>query len=154
MREQTGSEEWMTKAEIAAHLKCTPRYINTLMRRGILPYLKTRGLLRFNPEDCSLALTRFKTRSRYGLDGRATEPTVPIIYSAKLALPAAISKCPTSEEQPNASVATQSICAKAFDSPEKAKRYLDEMIQPAVENTRLHNQAPITVIILQSAPGT
>lgn len=151
MREHTGSEEWMTKVEIAAHLKCTPRYINTLMRRGILPYLKTRGLLRFNPEDCSLALTRFKTRSRYGLDGRSTEPNAPLVSLAKSA--AAVSERTSSAERLNPSLDAQSISAKAFDSPEKAKQYLDEMIQPTKDATS-NEKAPITVIILQSAPGS
>lgn len=153
MTEQNGCENWLTKTEIAAHLKCTPRYINTLMRRGILPYLKTRGLLRFNPEDCSLALTRFKTRSRYGLDGKSTGPNAPVIVSAKVALPAGILERTTSEARSNTSLTAQSICAKAFDSPEKAKQYLEELIEPTKDATT-HGKAPITVIILQSTPGS
>jgi hypothetical protein len=145
----SGSEEWMTKAEIAARLKCTPRYINTLMRRGILPYLKTRGLLRFDPEDCSLALKAFKTRSRFALENRTTAVSPCLIAPGTLAAPLAI----------NPSLPAQKICAQVFESPEHARKYLDELIRsgPSVlelPTSEAQNQkAPITVIILQSTPA-
>jgi hypothetical protein len=153
------SEEWMTKVEIAAHLKCTPRYINTLMRRGILPYLKMRGLLRFDPQDCSLALQRFKTRSRFGLDSRpASEPIIP----ARLEAPHP-TDCPRPASGQNGiprSSTVQTICAKAFDAPEEAREYLDEIIRfggaavdiPTNDALRKSEKASITVIILQSTP--
>ena len=74
MPQQTNPRTWVTKAEMAKHLNCTPRYINVLMRRRILPYVKTRGLLRFDLADCDRALQLFKTRS---LADPTQQPAVP-----------------------------------------------------------------------------
>ena len=65
---------WKSKREIAAHLGCTERHINTLMRRRILPYIKHRGFVRFDLEECDRALEVFKTRSHFELPERRPKP--------------------------------------------------------------------------------
>lgn len=157
-----GDEGWLTKAQIAAHLKCSPRYVNTLMRRGILPYLKTRGFLRFNPDDCSRALERFKTRSRFSLDNQRQPAKGLAISSASLVapLPPEASTAGTPDESNNITTAGKTICARVFESPEQAGEYLQQLIVAWQQTSRVtaralsgtNKEAPITVIILQSAP--
>lgn len=53
---------WATKAEVAAHFGCDKRTIGNLMRRKIIPYVKIRGLLRFNLADCEAAMGQYRSR--------------------------------------------------------------------------------------------
>ena len=54
---------WVTKKEIAEHLKCCPRTINNLMSRRILPYRRVGKLLRFELGECDRAIDAFKVSS-------------------------------------------------------------------------------------------
>jgi hypothetical protein len=55
---------------MADYLRCTERHINTLMQRGVLPYVKERGFVRFDLEECNRALEAFKTKSLFALPHR------------------------------------------------------------------------------------
>lgn len=68
---------WKTKREMADYLGCTQRHINTLMRRRVLPYIKHRGFVRFDLEECDRALEAFKTRSLFGTPERRPPPPLP-----------------------------------------------------------------------------
>lgn len=158
--ETNGSEEWVTKAEIAARLKCTPRYVNMLMKRGILPYLKTRGLLRFDPEACSHALQSFKTRSRFEPNARSQTNKGLQISTGTLTAPsvdhASAGDSPDHGKQTNPG--DQTICARVFASPEQAMEHLQQLMigdkgMAGAEGAGGANkEAPVTVIVLQSTP--
>lgn len=153
---------WLTKAELAAHLKCTARHINTLMKRRILPYLKTRGLVRFDLNECEHSLEMYKTRSRFehilGAMGSplASAPQPPCGKQAELAPPLSSAAAP--ETLPlSGSAAT----ARAFASLGEARDYLADLEsdESREESTSSDGQAagtleqaPITVIILRRAP--
>jgi hypothetical protein len=71
---------WVTKAELAAHLRCTTRYVTELMRRQVLPYTKERGFVRFNLAACDQALarrraTRFLERAHLQAQPAGDAPT-------------------------------------------------------------------------------
>jgi len=55
--------QWATKADVAAHLKCSLRTINNLMRRRILPYVKIGKMVRFQLQDCDHAMARLRRKS-------------------------------------------------------------------------------------------
>ena len=55
--------KWITKKALAARLSCSQRHINNLMRRGVLPFTKVRGFLRFDPDQCDAAFNHYCTRS-------------------------------------------------------------------------------------------
>ena len=52
-------DELLTKQELAARLKKTPRCIERWMRRGYLPYIKIAHTVRFRWNDVLEALERF-----------------------------------------------------------------------------------------------
>lgn len=56
----------INKKSLAARYSCTPRTINNLMRKGVLPYVKIGSLVRFDPADCDRALAAFRVKSRFG----------------------------------------------------------------------------------------
>ena len=55
-------DELLTKQELAARLKKTPRCIEQWMRRGYLPYIKIAHTVRFKWHDVLEALERFTIR--------------------------------------------------------------------------------------------
>jgi hypothetical protein len=55
-------DELLTKQELAARLKKTPRCIEQWMRRGYLPYIKIAHTVRFKWHDVLQALERFTIR--------------------------------------------------------------------------------------------
>lgn len=57
---------WMTKSQLATHLRCSPRTINNLMRRRVLPYVKLGRLVRFDRTRCDVAMMAFCRRSSFG----------------------------------------------------------------------------------------
>ena len=56
-------KNWKTKRAIALHFNCSVRTITKLMKRKILPYVKTGSLLRFDTEECDRAMEKFKSKS-------------------------------------------------------------------------------------------
>jgi len=62
---EPGTATLITKKVIAARYAVTPRTINTLMRKRILPYVKVGALVRFDPADCDRALAAFRVKSRF-----------------------------------------------------------------------------------------
>lgn len=63
---EPGTTTLITKKVLAARYSCTPRTINNLMRKRVLPYVKIGALVRFDPADCDRALAAFRVASRYG----------------------------------------------------------------------------------------
>ena len=63
---EPGTATLITKKVLAARYAVTPRTVNNLMRKGVLPYLKIGSLVRFSPEDCDRALAAFRVKSRFG----------------------------------------------------------------------------------------
>lgn len=61
--DKTEGVNWVGKAELAAHLKCSPRHINNLMRRRILPYIKAGRFVRFDLADCDRAMRKLQVTS-------------------------------------------------------------------------------------------
>jgi hypothetical protein len=112
---------WVTKSALADYFGCTPRYINTLMRRGIVPYVKTRGFLRFNLSECDRALQRFRTASYVPLQPRPTE--APDLARDSKALLGDL-RAPGASA-PN--VLPPNIKAHLFRSAAEARRFLDEV---------------------------
>ncbi|HZR17849.1 MAG TPA: hypothetical protein VFE51_11025 [Verrucomicrobiae bacterium] len=55
--------EWLNKAEIADHYKCSERHINKLMERRVLPFLKMGRFVRFDRKTCDEAMRRYETRT-------------------------------------------------------------------------------------------
>ena len=53
--------QWLNKAEIAHHYRCSVRHINKLMGRRILPFLKMGRFVRFDPAACDQAMKRYQT---------------------------------------------------------------------------------------------
>lgn len=45
------SEEWVTKEQVMAMLKISPRTLETLKRKGILPYTKIQGMFYYCTSD-------------------------------------------------------------------------------------------------------
>lgn len=60
---ETGEVRWVNKRELARHFACSPRTINNLMARRILPYSRIGKILRFDLAACDRAMQRFRTRS-------------------------------------------------------------------------------------------
>lgn len=58
--------EWLTKTEIAKHLKCSIRHINNLMCRRVLPFVKLGRFVRFDRAACDLAMKKIQTKSLFG----------------------------------------------------------------------------------------
>jgi excisionase family DNA binding protein len=58
--------EWLNKAEIAQHFRCSVRHINKLMRRRILPFLKIGRFVRFDRAACDSAIKAYETKSLFG----------------------------------------------------------------------------------------
>ena len=52
---------WLTKEELAAYYKCSPRQIYDLKRERKIPYNK--ALRRYNVHDCDKALGRFTIKA-------------------------------------------------------------------------------------------
>jgi hypothetical protein len=113
---------WVTKSALADYFGCTPRYINTLMRRGVIPFVKTRGFLRFDLAECDLALQRFRTAS-------CLEP--PQRRAAETFGPAPGPKAPRGDLRPPGpcvpSVVTSNIRSHVFHSPAAARQFLDDL---------------------------
>ncbi len=154
----------MTKAALAMHLKCTPRYINTLMRRRILPFVKTRGLVRFDVHECDRALQRFKTRSLFG-DNRTGSPaggltsgnrpsSIPAGKVISPIFPAAF----TNGAQPGHSAQTATEVL-AFNSPAEARSFLAKMESDFPLDREPEGIAssaekgPVTLILVRAAPA-
>jgi len=57
--------EWVNKAEIARHFKCSVRHINELMRRRILPFVKIGRFVRFDLAACDQAMRNYQTKSLF-----------------------------------------------------------------------------------------
>ena len=55
-------KNWITKRDIAAHLQCTTRTIEKMMRGRVLPYIKIGRIVRFDLADCDQALVKFRRR--------------------------------------------------------------------------------------------
>src|ERR1051326_1919742 len=60
---QNQGSDWVTKAQLASHLACDKRTIGNLMRRRILPFVKIRGLLRFDLAECEAAFRRYRSQT-------------------------------------------------------------------------------------------
>ena len=126
------SVTWVTKAELAKHLACTPRHINKLMRRGIVPYLKTRGFVRFDLDECDRALERFKSPGLLRAEGKPSPapangaqlrqfvapPPLGGGHAQPDALPAKFSGVPTNEGKPPI------VQFHAFNSIAEAREFL------------------------------
>lgn len=54
------SEPLWTLDDVAAHMRCTPRHIQNLVKTG-LPHLKIGRLVRFNPKEVRQYLTKQRT---------------------------------------------------------------------------------------------
>lgn len=57
------SIQWLSKAEIAHHYRCSVRHINKLMSRRVLPFLKMGRFVRFDQVACDQAMKGYQTRS-------------------------------------------------------------------------------------------
>ena len=57
--------QWVNKAEIAQHFKCSIRHVNALMRRRILPFVKIGRFVRFDIAACDQAMKNFQTKSLF-----------------------------------------------------------------------------------------
>jgi hypothetical protein len=57
--------QWVNKAEIALHFKCSIRHVNELMHRRILPFVKIGRFVRFDVAACDQAMKNFQTRSLF-----------------------------------------------------------------------------------------
>jgi hypothetical protein len=65
-------QKWVTKTEVAAHFGCNIRTIGNLMRRKIIPFVKIRGLLRFDLHECEEAMRQYRARPIWERDRPAT----------------------------------------------------------------------------------
>lgn len=75
--EQDG-RTWMTKSELAEHFGCDKRTIGNWMRRKIIPFVKIRGVLRFNLRDCEAALCQYRQKPFWDSGKPAARDTVPV----------------------------------------------------------------------------
>ena len=71
--------KWVTKRQLAAHFGCDVRTIGNWMRRRILPFVKIRGVLRFDLLNCEQALAQFRSKTllERGQGPSATSPAKP-----------------------------------------------------------------------------
>ncbi len=69
--------KWVTKRAMAAHWGCTVRTVGNLMRRKVIPYVKVRGLLRFNLHECEAALRRYRASTLLEHAHAPPEPVFP-----------------------------------------------------------------------------
>ncbi len=63
IKSNPAAAQWLNKAEIADHYKCSERHINKLMERRVLPFLKMGRFVRFELAACDQAMRRYETRS-------------------------------------------------------------------------------------------
>ena len=63
MKNNPGVTQWLNKAEIADHFKCSERHINKLMERRVLPFLKMGKFVRFDLGACDQAMRRYETKT-------------------------------------------------------------------------------------------
>lgn len=152
-------DSMLTKADMAAKLKCTRRYVNTLMRRGILPYYKTRGLLRFDPVECDRALKLFKHGSLFAESPAPRQVLLPPTRLTNVAKPPESSPGPATPEVGSigslAQADGQIVHTRVFFSLVAARNYLAGLAgaDATAEGGQSHKKGtPVTVIILQPAP--
>lgn len=58
-----GNGPWMTKEEVAQYFCTCPRTINNWMTRRVIPHVKVGRLVRFNREDCQVALRAYEIQN-------------------------------------------------------------------------------------------
>lgn len=56
-------DEYFTAAEVAQQLKCTPKHVNTLRKRGELVATAIGGMYRYAPEDLNAYLRKQKGKA-------------------------------------------------------------------------------------------
>jgi len=57
--------QWINKAEIAHHFRCSIRHVNKLMNRRILPFVKIGRFVRFDLAACDHAMKNYQTKSLF-----------------------------------------------------------------------------------------
>jgi len=58
-------KNWKTKREIACHFKCNIRTVTKLMKRRILPFIKTGRFVRLDLGACDQAIEKYRSKSLF-----------------------------------------------------------------------------------------
>jgi len=117
---------WVTKTELAQHLRCSTRYINVLMRRQVLPFLKTRGLLRFNAAECDRALEKFKSRSV--TDSKSGKDSLRIVSSSPPDVPSSADGLVPPQMPGNSPDGKEKVNCLIFASVGEAQEFLTTLM--------------------------
>ena len=125
--EQNEPRCWKNKPEIAAHFQCDERTISNWMRRRILPFVKVRGVLRFDVNECDRAFRQFQTKSRFTDSKPPPQTSLP---TARHTPP------PPPDQMPESGAATEIPC-RVFGSVNELRAFLDQLeAEPAYRHPR------------------